>query len=247
MGIKQQPRDLDSKWNKTKCLQLPAKQQIQASSVSDMEANLLVELTMDVTTSRGKALYMNSSAREQRFEVSLSESKAHEKAQICVEWVCTMLCNSLALVQMKTSNMGHMGMENYTLCDSRAQVKPVTAMEVVGVMYTEPEVNEQSGPELGEDSARAVRKLIEIFSIKENSLAEEQSRKMKIKRKQDKSLFNIDDITVQISTASAQVKLTTYKKQAMVEIEVEQTDHGAGVFQSVNLDVEAALGMTDLS
>ena len=50
-------------------------------------------------------------------------------------------------------------------------------------MYTEPEVEEQSGHGLGEDLARAVRKLIEIFSIEKNSRAEELSRKMKIKRK----------------------------------------------------------------
>ena len=107
------------------------------------EANMLLGLTMDLNTSSGKALDSNSSARQlvRVKEVMLSESKAAEKAQICVEWVCTMLCNSLALVQMKTSNMGHMGMENYTLCDSRAQVKPVTAMEVVGVMFTEPDVD----------------------------------------------------------------------------------------------------------
>jgi hypothetical protein len=34
-----------------------------------------------------------------------------------------------------------------------------------------------------------VRKLIKIFSIEENSLAEELSRKMKIMRKQDESLL----------------------------------------------------------
>ena len=36
-GMKQQQRDLDRKWTKTKGLQLNAKDQIQASSVYDME------------------------------------------------------------------------------------------------------------------------------------------------------------------------------------------------------------------
>ena len=64
-----------------------------------------------------------------------------------------------------------MGMKNYTMCDNRTQVKPITAMEVVKMMYTEPKVGEQSGPGLGEDSARAVKKLTEMWSIRENSLA----------------------------------------------------------------------------
>ena len=54
---------------------------------------------------------------------------------------------------------------------------------------------------------------------------------------------------------SAQVKLTTYEKEAMEVREVEQaepddeeqTDYGAGVFQRVDLDVESALGGTNLS
>ena len=56
---------------------------------------------------------------------------------------------------------------------------------------------------------------------------------------------------------SAQVKLTIYEKQAMELREVEgeldddeqadeQADQSAGVFQSINLDVEAALGTTNL-
>ena len=70
--------------------------------------------------------------------------------------------------------------------------------------FTEPEVDDQNGLGLGEDLARAVRKLIKIFSIEETSLAEdlaELSRKMKIMRKSDDSLLDIDDITAQISTA----------------------------------------------
>ena len=31
-------------------------------------------------------------------------------------------------------------MEDYTLCDNRAQAKPSTAMEVVGIKYTKPKV-----------------------------------------------------------------------------------------------------------
>ena len=100
---------------------------------------------------------------------------------------------------------------------------------------------------------------------------------MKIMRKSDDSLLDIDDITAQISTArpvgckskkvlqgecccqeqfnlamhfSAQVKLTTYEKQTMEVRELEQAepdekekmDCGAGFFQRVDLDVEAALG-----
>ena len=70
--------------------------------------------------------------------------------------------------------------------------------------YTEPEVDDQNGLGLGEDLARAVRKLIKIFSIEETCLDEdlaELSRKMKIMRKQDESLLDNDDITAQISTA----------------------------------------------
>ena len=118
------------------------------------------------------------------------------------------------------------------------------------MMYTEPEVDKQNGPGLGEDSAISVRKLTEMFSRQENSLAEKLNKKVKIMRKQDEGLFGIDGISVQISTASAQVKLTTYKKQAMVVMVVEQaeqTHQGAGVFQSMNLDVEAALGITNMS
>ena len=54
---------------------------------------------------------------------------------------------------------------------------------------------------------------------------------------------------------SVQVRLTIYEKQAMKLREVEkaelgdeeQTDQGAGVLQSVDLDLESALGMTNLS
>ena len=53
---------------------------------------------------------------------------------------------------------------------------------------------------------------------------------------------------------SAQVKLTIYEKQAMELREVEgelddkeQTDQGSGFFEIINLDVEAALGTTNLS
>ena len=55
-----------------------------------------------------------------------------------MEVACIMLCPNLVLVKMKTSNMKHMGMENYTLCDNQAQVKPVTTMDVLRMMYTEP-------------------------------------------------------------------------------------------------------------
>ena len=42
---------------------------------------------MDLTTSRGKALYMNSSARELLWvkEEMVSESEVAERDQICVE------------------------------------------------------------------------------------------------------------------------------------------------------------------
>ena len=60
-------------------------------------------------------------------------------------------------------------------------------------------------------------KLTEMWSIKENSLAEELSKKMKFRRTPDDDLLDLDDITVQISTASAQVKLTTYMVVMMVE------------------------------
>ena len=77
----------------------------------------------------------------------LSESKAHKKAQICVEVACILLCSNLGLmlVKIKINNMKRMGIEDYTLCDNRAEVKPITAMEVVKMMYTEPKVGEQSG------------------------------------------------------------------------------------------------------
>ena len=38
-----------------------------------------------------------------------------------------MLCTNLALVQMKTSYNEHMEIEDYILCDNRAQVKLITA------------------------------------------------------------------------------------------------------------------------
>ena len=85
----------------------------------------------------------------------------------------------------------------------------------------------------------------QIFSIEETNLAEELaelSKKMKVMRKSDDSLLDLDDINAQIFTArpegckskralygecccqeycnlakhfSAQVKLTTYEKEAM--------------------------------
>ena len=83
----------------------------------------------------------------------VSKSEVAERTQICLELICFMLCTNLVLGKMKTSVMKH-----------RAQVKLITAMEVVGVMYTEPEVDKHNGPGLGEDLTRAVRKLREIFS-----------------------------------------------------------------------------------
>ena len=46
--------------------------------------------------------------------------------------------------------------------------------------------------------------------------------KMIIMRKQDENLSRSDDITVQISTASAQLEVNAYKRQAMVKMVVEQ-------------------------
>ena len=115
-------------------------------------------MAMCLTSSRGKAPASNSSARDM-VELMLSEYKAHEKAQICVEVACTKLFTSLVLVLVKHTvhNIKHIGMEDYALCDNRAQAKPSTDMEVVGIKYTEPKFGEQSGPGLEEDSARAVK------------------------------------------------------------------------------------------
>ena len=97
---------------------------------------------------------------------------------------------------------------------------PSTAM-VLEIKYTEPKFGGQSGPGLGEDSARAVKKLTEMCSLKENSLAEEPSRKT-IMRRQDENPSGIAVPSVQISTASTQLKVNAYKRQAMVKMVVEQ-------------------------
>ena len=59
-------------------------------------------LTMDLTTSRGKALASNSSAREPMGvqEVMLYEYKQAKRAKICVELVCIMLSMTLVRVKM---------------------------------------------------------------------------------------------------------------------------------------------------
>ena len=72
-------------------------------------------------------------------------------------------------------------------------------------------------------SARAVKKLTEMWSMRESSLAAELRRKVIIMRRQDESLSGTDAITVQISTASAQLKVNTYKKHTMLEMVVELT------------------------
>ena len=82
----------------------------------------------------------------------LCESKAQKESQICVKVACTVLCTRLLLVlvkiKMKTSDMEHM--EDYTQCDNRTKV--------VGTKYT----GERMVPELGEVSARDVKKLTEM-------------------------------------------------------------------------------------
>ena len=93
---------------------------------------------------------------------------------------------------------------------------------MVRVKYTEPKVGEQIVPGLREVSARAIKTLTEMWSMRESSLGEELSRKMVIMRRQDELLSGTDATTVQISTASAQLKVNAYKKHAMVEMMVEQ-------------------------
>ena len=85
-------------------------------------------------------------------EVMLGESKAQEKTHICGEVACTVLCTVVVLVLAKTKvhNMKVECMEDYTRCNS-------TAMEVVMIKYTEPEVGEQIVPGLREASARAIK------------------------------------------------------------------------------------------
>ena len=61
----------------------------------------------------------------------------------------------LVKINMKTINIEHM--ENYTHCNNMEKAKPSTAMEVVGINYTE--VGELNVPGVGEGSARAVKKL----------------------------------------------------------------------------------------
>ena len=92
-----------------------------------------------------------------------------------------------------------------------------------------------------------MKKLTEMWSIKENSLAEELSKKMKFRRTLDDDLLDLDDITVQIFKASTQVKLTTYMVVEQAEFDdEEQAEQDEGIFQSTCIDVEVALGSTNL-
>ena len=65
--------------------------------------------------------------------------------------------------------------------------------------------------------------LTEMWSMRESSLADEMSRKMVIMRRQGELLSGTDATTVQIYTASAQLKVKSYKKHAMMEMVVELT------------------------
>ena len=86
---------IDNKW--TKFIQLYDKQQSQSQTSSSDEEDRWTEVHLvgeNVTTSKGKTLDMDSPTREQD-KVMLCEPRAHEKAQICVDWVCTMHCSDM--------------------------------------------------------------------------------------------------------------------------------------------------------
>jgi hypothetical protein len=98
----------------------------------------------------------------------------------------------------------------------------------------------------------AVGKLIKNLSVKKTNLAEDLadlSKKMKLLRTSDVTLVDVDSLTAH----SAQTKMEICEKDAAELGEVEglfadndETDQDDGLFHSTNLDVEAALGSTNL-
>jgi hypothetical protein len=117
-----------------------------------------------------------------------------------MEVACTVLLTMVVLVlaKIEVHYVKVEYMEDYTQCANRA--------EVVGTKYTKPEVGEQTVPGLREGSARAIKKLTEMWS-----LADELSRKVAIMRRQDELLSGIGATTVQILTANTQLKAKAYK------------------------------------
>ena len=91
--------------------------------------------------------------------------------------------------------------------NNRAKIQPSTPMKVLRIKCTEPKIGEQIVPGLGEGSARAVKMLTVMWSMRESSLADELSRKVIMMRSQDEILTGIDATTVQISTANTQPRL----------------------------------------
>ena len=103
-----------------------------------------------------------------------------------------------------------------------------------------------------------MRRLIKIFSVEETNLAEDLadlSKKMKLLRTPDVSLVDVDSLSTQVFMAKPRsCKNKRTQKRDTVELgEVEglfddndETEQDDGLFQSTNLDVEAALGSTNL-
>ena len=209
-------------------MQLNPEEQIQGSrpsSIYDVEEsctkeNLRVEKAdtkFEFVSKRVSA--SNSSAREmvKLKEVMLGESKAQEKTHICEKVACTVLCTMVVLVlaKIKVHYVKVECIEDYTQCANRAKV--------VATKYTKAEVGEQTVPGLREGSARAVKMLTEMWTMRGSSLADELSRKMAIMRRQDELLSGNGTTTVQILTANTQLKAKAFKKLAMMEMVVELT------------------------
>jgi hypothetical protein len=142
---------------------------------------------------------------------------------------------------------------------------PKWTMGIVEDINTYPRYTEQ-----------AARKLIKISSVEETNLAEdlpELSKKMKHTRTPDVSSLDLDDITAQVFTAkprsckskkaqqgdccceeyclltmhhSTQSKLEICEKQT-IELVEDHTGQDDGIFQSTCLDVDEALGSTNIS
>ena len=76
--------------------------------------------------------------------------------------------------------------------------------------------------------------------------AEELSKKMTIMRRQGKNLSGIDASIVQISTASAQLEITAYRKLAMVMV-VEQAKPGMIKYTKPNVGEQTVPGLREVS
>ena len=140
-------------------MQLNPEQQVQSSSTFKITADMKHAVVMVVEQPKGLQLIakdQNQVSSMNNEEMMLLECQAQEKTRIGVEVACTVLCTMVVLAMMEVRNMKVECVEDNTEF-ANYEAKLSTAMEVVGIEYTEPKAEVLSNKNLSGIEASIVQ------------------------------------------------------------------------------------------